>query len=69
MTKLPVTTVKKITCHTKRDCCYEFDEALKDLYLWPAGKREIEMKSFAHALAQEYPEFAAKLREILKKSE
>jgi hypothetical protein len=46
--------------------CGEFDEALKDLNLWPAGQREIEMKSLADALAKDYPEFAAKLREILK---
>jgi hypothetical protein len=47
--------------------CHEFDEALKDLKLWPAGKREIVIKSFAESLAQDYPEFAAKLQEILKK--
>jgi hypothetical protein len=47
--------------------CHEFDEALKDLNLWPSGKRGIEMKSFADALAEEYPQFAAKLREMLKK--
>jgi hypothetical protein len=46
--------------------CREFDEALKDLNLWPAGQREIEMKSLADALGEEYPEFVAKLREILK---
>jgi hypothetical protein len=46
--------------------CREFDEALKDLNLWPAGKREIEMKTLADAFTEDYPEFAAKLREILK---
>jgi hypothetical protein len=46
--------------------CHEFDEALKDLNLWPAGKREIVMKDFAEGIAQDYPEFAAKLKEILK---
>jgi hypothetical protein len=46
--------------------CHEFDEALKDLNLWPAGKREIVMRSFAEALAQDYPEFTARLKEILK---
>lgn len=46
--------------------CGEFDEALKDLNLWPAGKREIEMKSLAEAFAEDYPDFAAKLREMLK---
>jgi len=42
--------------------CGEYEEALKDLNLWPAGKREIEMKALANAFSQEYPEFAAKLR-------
>lgn len=46
--------------------CHEFDEALKDLNLWPPGKREIVMKSFAEGVGQDYPEFAAKLQEILK---
>jgi len=48
--------------------CHELDAALKDLNLWPAGKREIEVKSLAEGFAQHYPEFAAKLREILKKN-
>jgi hypothetical protein len=43
--------------------CGEFDEALKDLDLWPADKRAIEMKSLVNGFAQEYPEFVAKLRE------
>ena len=46
--------------------CREFDEALKDLNIWPAGKREVEVKSLLDAFGEEYPEFAAKLREILK---
>ncbi len=46
--------------------CREFDEALKDLNLWPAEKRKIVMKSFAEGLAQDYQEFSAKLLEILK---
>jgi hypothetical protein len=46
--------------------CREFDAALKDLNLWPPGKREIEMKSVGDAFAEDYPEFAAKLREMLK---
>lgn len=45
--------------------CRQFDEALKDLHLWPAGKREMVMKSFAQGIAQDYPEFATKLRDIL----
>ena len=43
--------------------CGEYDEALNDLNLWPADKREIEMRSFVNAFWQEYPEFVAKLRE------
>lgn len=46
--------------------CHQFDEALKDFNLWPAGKREIVMKSFAEGLAKDYPDFAAKLQEILE---
>lgn len=45
--------------------CRQFDEALKDLNQWPAGKREVVMKSFAQGIAHDYPEFAAKLQEIL----
>jgi hypothetical protein len=47
--------------------CQEFDEALKDLNLWPAGKREVEIKSLLDAFGEEYPEFAAKLRETAVK--
>jgi hypothetical protein len=46
--------------------CHEFDEALKDLNLWPADQREMVMKSFAEGIAEGYPEFAARLRGILK---
>ena len=48
--------------------CREYDQALKDLNLWPAGKREVEIKSLLEAFGEGYPEFAAKLREILKKN-
>ena len=44
--------------------CHEFDEARKDLNLWPPGKREIVMKSFAEGIAHDYPEFATRLQEI-----
>ncbi|HEY6267055.1 MAG TPA: hypothetical protein VIX11_02055 [Candidatus Acidoferrum sp.] len=47
--------------------CREFDEALKDLNLWPAGKREVEIKSLLDALGEEYPEFASKVRETAVK--
>ena len=43
--------------------CREYDEALKDLNLWPADKRGAEAKILLDALGEEYPEFAAKLRE------
>ena len=51
---------------TQHVFCREFDAALSDLNLWPAGQREIEMKNLADAFAEDYPEFAAKLREVLK---
>jgi len=47
--------------------CREFDEALKDLNLWTADKRKDEIKSLLDALGEEYPEFAAKLREAAVK--
>jgi hypothetical protein len=47
--------------------CREFDEAVKDLNLWPAGKREIEIKALLDALGEQYPEFAAKLQETTVK--
>lgn len=50
----------------QRVFCRQFDEALKDFNLWPAGKREIVMKSFAEGVAKDYPEFAAKLQETLR---
>lgn len=46
--------------------CHQFDEALNDLNLWPPGKREIVVKSFAEGIAHDYPEFSAKLQETLK---
>ena len=46
--------------------CHQFDEALRDFDLWPPGKREIVMKNFAEGIAHDYPEFAARLQEILK---
>ena len=46
--------------------CHQFDEALKDFNLWPGGKREIVMKSFAEGISHDYPEFAVRLQEILK---
>jgi hypothetical protein len=49
--------------------CGEYDEALKDVNLWPEGKREIEVRSLRNAFWQEYPEFVAKLPNTPKKSE
>jgi hypothetical protein len=48
--------------------CHEYDEALKDTQLWPPDKRDEVMKQLAEAFKDEYPEFVAKLREILKKN-
>ncbi len=48
--------------------CREYNEALKDINLWPPGRREIVMKSFVEAFKDDYPEFVAKLQEILKKN-
>jgi hypothetical protein len=48
--------------------CHEYDEALKDIDLWPPERREEVIKSLAEAFKDEYPEFVAKLRDILKKN-
>ncbi|HXX99278.1 MAG TPA: hypothetical protein VEI54_00060 [Candidatus Limnocylindrales bacterium] len=48
--------------------CGEYDEALKDLNLWPEGKREVEIRTLRNAFWQEYPEFVAKLPNMPKKS-
>jgi hypothetical protein len=48
--------------------CHEYDEALKDINLWPQEKREEVMKMLAEAFKDEYPEFVAKLQEIRKKN-
>jgi hypothetical protein len=49
--------------------CGEYDAALRDLNLWPEGKREIEIRSLRNAFWQEYPEFVSKLPNTAKKSE
>ena len=46
--------------------CHEYDEAVNDIQLWPPDKRDGVMKQLAEAFKDEYPEFVAKLREILK---
>jgi hypothetical protein len=43
--------------------CHEYDEALKDINLWPAGKRELVIENLSDALGKEYPEFTAKLQQ------
>jgi len=47
--------------------CRRFDEALKELELWPAGDRGKMKIGFADAIREDYPEFAAKLRESAEK--
>lgn len=41
--------------------CRQFDEALKDLNLWPEGSRAKLKAAFAEVIKQDYPEFAARL--------
>jgi hypothetical protein len=48
--------------------CHEYDEALKDINLWPPDKREKVIKSLEEAFKDDYPEFVAKLREVYKKN-
>ena len=43
--------------------CHEYDEAMKDINLWPAEKRELVIENLLDALGKEYPEFTAKLRQ------
>jgi hypothetical protein len=47
--------------------CHEYDEALKDIQLWPSDKRDGVMKQLAEAFKDEYPEFVTKLVEILNR--
>jgi hypothetical protein len=47
--------------------CHEYDEALKDINLWPPDKRDDVVENLAESFKGEYPEFVAKLRESLKK--
>jgi hypothetical protein len=43
--------------------CRKFDEALADLNLWPEASRADMKAKFADSIREDYPEFAAKLRE------
>jgi hypothetical protein len=47
--------------------CHEYDEALKDINLWPAEKRAEVLSNLAEAFKDEYPEFVAKIQEILNR--
>jgi hypothetical protein len=48
--------------------CRQFDEALRDLNLWPeAGRAEMKV-SFGASVREDYPEFAEKLREPAKRN-
>ncbi len=47
--------------------CGRFDEAMKELDLWPAADRGKMKTEFADAIRKDYPEFAAKLRESAEK--
>lgn len=48
--------------------CHEYDEALKDINLWPPDKRGEVVENLAEAFKDEYPEFVAKLTENPKKN-
>ena len=41
--------------------CHQFDEATKQLNLWPQPSRPKMKQGFAGAIKEDYPEFAAKL--------
>ncbi len=47
--------------------CHEYDEALKDINLWPPDKRDDVVENLTEAFKNEYPEFVAKLLENFKK--
>ena len=47
--------------------CRRFDEAMKELDLWPGADRGKMKIGFADAIREDYPEFAAKLRESAEK--
>lgn len=47
--------------------CHEYEDALKDVNLWPPDKRDDIVENLADAFKDEYPEFVAKLRENFKK--
>jgi len=48
--------------------CRRFDEALKDLDSWPETGRAKMKEGFAESIREDYPEFAARLRESAVKN-
>jgi hypothetical protein len=47
--------------------CHEYDEALKDINLWPPDIRDAVVETLTDAYKIDYPEFVAKLRENFNK--
>ena len=47
--------------------CHEYDEALKDINLWPPDIRDAVVETLTDSYKIDYPEFVAKLRENFKK--
>lgn len=47
--------------------CHEYDEALKDINLWPPDIRDAVVETLTDAYKIDYPEFVVKLRENFKK--
>jgi hypothetical protein len=47
--------------------CHEYDDALKDINLWPPDRRDAVVENLAESFKDEYPEFVAKLPEAFKK--
>jgi hypothetical protein len=47
--------------------CHEYDEALKDINIWPPDIRDPVVEILTDAYKIDYPEFVAKLRENFKK--
>ncbi len=47
--------------------CRKFEDALNDLNLWPEATRPKMKADFANSIREDYPEFAAKLRESAEK--
>jgi hypothetical protein len=62
-------TVSRLESRTLQHVfCHEYEDAVKDLGLWPPDKREVVVKSFEESLANEYPQFEEKLRKAFPKN-